>query len=96
MSIYLTALLQCKPGEAEKVKPLLLDLVAASLQEEACLQYELYQDSGNENQFIFHETWRDAAGLEQHAQQPHYKKFGELVGPALDGPVTIYKTQRLG
>jgi quinol monooxygenase YgiN len=95
MSIYLTALLKCKAGEAAKVKPLLLDLVAASAKEEACLQYELYQDSEDENQFIFHETWKDAAGLEQHTQQAHYKKFGQEVGPLLEGAPTLHKTQRI-
>jgi len=41
MSIYLTALVKCKTGEANTIKPFLLNLVAASLKEEACLQYEL-------------------------------------------------------
>ncbi|WP_074493075.1 putative quinol monooxygenase [Mucilaginibacter polytrichastri] len=96
MSIYLTALLKCKAGEAAQVKPLLLDLVAASLKEEACLQYELYQDIENENQFIFHETWQDAAGLELHTQQPHYQQFGQQVGPLLEEAPVLHKTQRIG
>lgn len=95
MSLHLTALLKCKAGEAATVKPLLLDLVAASVQEEACLQYELYQDNDDENLFIFHETWKDADSLKLHTEQPHYQKFGKEVGPLLDGPVVLHKTQRL-
>ncbi|PWK66337.1 quinol monooxygenase YgiN [Mucilaginibacter oryzae] len=95
MKIYLTALLKCKPGYAAQIKPILEQLVANSVQEAACLQYELYQDNDNENQFIFHETWQDAAGLEQHTQQPHYLQFGKQAGEMLDGGVTVYKTQRV-
>lgn len=95
MSIYLTALLKFKAGEANNVKPLLLDLVANSLKEEACLQYELYQDSENENLFIFHETWKDAAGLEQHTQQAHYQQFGQKAGPLMAEAPILLKTQRI-
>lgn len=95
MSIYLTALLKFKAGEADNVKPLLLELVANSLKEKACLQYELYQDSENESLFIFHETWKDAAGLEQHTQQEHYKQFSQAVVPLLEEVPTLHKTQRI-
>ena len=95
MSIYLTALLKFKTGEAHNVKPLLLELVENSRKEEACLQYELYQDSENENLFIFHETWKDAAGLEQHTKQAHYKQFSQQAGPLLEEAPALHKTQRI-
>jgi quinol monooxygenase YgiN len=95
MSIYLTALLKFKAGEANNVKPLLLALVAASLKEEACLQYELYQDGENENLFIFHETWKDATSLEHHTQQPHYKQFEQQAGPLLAEAPALHKTERI-
>ncbi|AYL95567.1 putative quinol monooxygenase [Mucilaginibacter celer] len=95
MNIYLTALLKCKPGYAAQIKPILEQLVTNSKQEAACQQYELYQDNENENLFIFHEIWQDAAGFEQHTQQPHYLQFGQQAGQMLDGEVIVYKTQRV-
>jgi len=94
MKVYLTALIKAQPGTAEEMKSYLLDLVAASTQEEACLQYELHY-AADENQFIFHETWASQPGLDEHNQQPHIKKFIEVAGPIMDGPVIIYKTEKL-
>jgi len=66
MKVYLTAIVKSKPGSVEALKPLLSTLVSQSTQEEACLQYELYQSAEDENMFIFHETWSDQDGLDAH------------------------------
>jgi len=93
--IHVTALLKCKAGHAGDVKTALIELVEASLKEDACLQYELYQDTANENQFYFHETWQDAAGLDTHTQQPHYQQLGEKIGAYLDGEPAIHQTVKV-
>lgn len=92
MSIYLTAIIKAKPGNAELMKTILLELVGHSSKEEACLQYELYQE---ENTFIFHERWKDEAGLDLHNQQPHLKAFISKTADIIDGTPVIYQTQRL-
>lgn len=95
MKIYLTALVKCKPGYTEELKDYLQQLVAGSTQEEACLQYELYQSTDDDTQFIFHETWASKEGLDQHNQRPHIKTFVAQASPILDGALTIYKTNRV-
>lgn len=95
MKVYLTATLQSKPGQAEALKVLLNELVNASTQEAACIQYELFQDTANENLFFFHETWQDGAGIALHNTQPHLQVFGQQAAHILDGPVKVYTTQKL-
>ena len=92
MSIYLTALIKSIPGEAEALKVHLLELVSHSTQEEACLQYDLHQ-ADDENTFIFHEEWADAAGLDLHNTQPHIQQFISNTAHLRDGDIIIYKTQ---
>ncbi|NHA05298.1 antibiotic biosynthesis monooxygenase [Mucilaginibacter sp. HC2] len=92
MSIYLTALIKSIPGEAEALKAHLLELVSHSTKETACLQYDLYQ-ADDENTFIFHEEWADAAGLELHNSQPHIERFISNTAHLRDGDIIIYKTQ---
>ncbi|WP_345209994.1 putative quinol monooxygenase [Mucilaginibacter gynuensis] len=94
MSIYLTALVKCKPGTTAQMKGYLQQLVAASTQEAACLQYELYQSTEDETQFIFHETWADQPGLDLHNGQPHLQTFKQQIADIIDGTVTVYKTDR--
>lgn len=92
MSIYLTAVIKAKPGKAEIMKAILLELVGHSSKEEACLQYELYQE---EDTFIFHERWKDITGLELHNQQPHLKAFISKTADLTDGTPVIYQTERI-
>jgi quinol monooxygenase YgiN len=86
---------KCKPGYTDEIKGYLHTLVVESTKEEACLQYELYQSTEDETQFIFHETWASQEGLDVHAKQPHIRLFIEQVSPILDGELTIYKTDRI-
>ncbi|MGN8072091.1 putative quinol monooxygenase [Mucilaginibacter sp. SG564] len=92
MSIYLTALIKSKPGQAEALKKHLLELVSHSTQEAACLQYDLHQ-ADDENTFIFHEEWADAAGLDLHNTQPHIQQFINNTAHLRNGDIIIYKTQ---
>jgi quinol monooxygenase YgiN len=94
MYIYLTAVIKSTSGNVAVLKSLLLDLVNHSTKEEACLQYELHQSEEDQNIFIFHETWRDQAGLDLHNQQPYIKALSDN-GTIIDGPVIIYKTQKI-
>jgi len=95
MSIHLTALVKSKPGTAQTMKPLLLKLVSGSLTEEACLQYELYHSTEDENVFIFHETWKDEEGLNTHNHGPNIAAFIKDSAETLDGLITIYKTEKI-
>jgi quinol monooxygenase YgiN len=95
MHIYLTAILKSKPGNASVLKDYLKELVIASRKEEACLQYDLHQLTEDENIFIFHEIWADQKGLDLHNSQVHLQHFAQQAGEILDGPVVIYKTDKV-
>lgn len=95
MSIYLTAFVKTKPGHSADLKPFLLDLVKASRTEAACLQYELYQSTDNEDIFVFHEEWADQAGLDLHGKQKHIADFAAAATPLLAEPITIYRTDKI-
>jgi len=95
MKIYLTALIKSKADSTEEMKGYLLELLAASTQETACLQYELHQSTEDESQFIFHEIWASQEGLDLHNVQPHIQHFSQQAGPIMDGPVKIIKTTKI-
>ena len=95
MKVYLTAILQAKPGSIDLLKSLLDDLVIASNQEQSCIQYELYQDSTDESRFIFRETWASEAGLLTHNSQPHLQEFLARSEDLIDGSIHVYKTRKL-
>jgi quinol monooxygenase YgiN len=95
MKVHLTASVTATPGNSEAMKALLLELVSHSTQEEACLQYELYQSTENENLFIFHETWADQASLDAHDVKDHITAFVKNASPIMDGGIQVEKTKRV-
>jgi quinol monooxygenase YgiN len=95
MDTNLTAIVRSKPGNSETMKAFLLELVSESIKEPACIQYDLHQSADDENMFIFHEIWKGEDGLDIHNGQPHIKRFGEHVAEIIDGPVVIYKTNKI-
>ncbi|SEI37084.1 Quinol monooxygenase YgiN [Dyadobacter koreensis] len=95
MSIFLTAFVKSKPGNSEALKKQLLNLVAHSTKEEACLQYDLHQSQEDPNVFIFHEEWESQAGLDIHNASPYIIAFVALAPELIEGSISIYKTEKI-
>lgn len=48
------------------------ELVAASLKDEGCIAYDLYESSTRPNVLMICETWNDEATLATHSAAPHF------------------------
>ncbi|MCF2447730.1 antibiotic biosynthesis monooxygenase [Dyadobacter sp. CY345] len=96
MSIYLTAFVKSKPGKSEDLKVQLLNLVANSTKEAACIQYDLHQSNEEPDVFIFHEEWESQAGLDVHNASPYISDFITLAPDLIEGNISIYKTSKIG
>ena len=68
-------------------------LVEASLKEEGCINYELYQDINDSDVVTIIEEWKDKTELDKHMDSEHFKsivpKLGEL--SRKEGDINIYK-----
>jgi quinol monooxygenase YgiN len=93
MSIYLTAIVKSKKETITALRTVLLDMVANSRREEACIQYDLHE-SVSDHTFIFQEEWKDQASLDLHNQQAYILAFAEQ-SAALTDDIVIYKTEKL-
>lgn len=67
------------------------ELVAASLADEGCIAYDLYQSATRPDVLMICETWRDAAALAAHEQAPHFttlvpriQRLGEMKAERFD------------
>jgi quinol monooxygenase YgiN len=93
MSTYLTAIIKSKQDTVDQLRTVLLDMVANSRREEACIQYDLHESAADLT-FVFQEEWKDQTGLDQHNQQPYILAF-VAQAPALTDDIVIYKTRKL-
>ena len=68
--------IKLKPGTAEEFKPLILANAEAAVRDEPdCHLFHVLQSRDDADTFHFYEVYSDAAALERHREQPHYKKF---------------------
>ncbi|QKJ87239.1 Antibiotic biosynthesis monooxygenase [Paramixta manurensis] len=74
-NILVVAKLVAQPGKAEELKRVLSACVAPSRAEDGNLHYDLYRSVEDGNVFLFHERWKNAAAVETHNAQPHFKKL---------------------
>jgi len=95
MKIYLTAVIKAKPEFLNEVKTMLKDMVVQTKNEKACIQYDLHQDTENENIFVFYEIWADQAGLDIHNEQPYIKNLGAAVPEKLQEAPMIFKMDKI-
>ena len=83
------ALVKAKPGLEETVKQELLALVAPTLKEEGCINYDLHQSLDNTAWFRFYENWTSKELLDKHLDSPHVNRFKARINQILVEPPEI-------
>lgn len=73
-----------KPDQVELVKTELSKLIAPSLAEKGCLQYDLHQDLEDSTHFLFYENWESRDLWLVHMEQPHIKAYADATEGAVD------------
>ena len=75
-AIFVT--IKLKPGSGEAFRPLILENATAAVRDEPeCQQFQVLTDEENPDVYFFYEVYSNAAALDFHREQPHYKKFIE-------------------
>lgn len=92
MPIYLTAIIKSKQEHVGKVREILLSMVTESRKEEACLQYDLYQDGSDPRVFVFQEIWASPEGLAQHNERTYIRAFAASLDKLEQNP-EVYLSQ---
>lgn len=64
--------------EESKRAPLLetaKELVAYSLRDKGCVDYDIYQSATNDDRYMIIETWENHHDLEKHKNSEHFKRL---------------------
>ena len=86
MEIVMNNALKVKPEYVTAYKEALELCRIGSLQEEACLDYELFQSCTDSTEFLLFERWTDKAGHVAHLKTAHYMKKAEDIKIMSDKP----------
>lgn len=66
---------KAKPGAENELDERLRSLVAPTLAEEGCINYDLHRSIEDPGLFMFYENWTTKPLWEQHINAPHISTF---------------------
>ncbi len=81
--LTIVAHIKAHRDKVELVKAELKKLVAPTLAEEGCLQYDLHQDNDDPSVFMFYENWESRAVWQKHMAAPHLAAYSKVVEGAV-------------
>ena len=93
MTIRVVAKNYVKPEKVQEFMDLCKNLVEATLKEEGCIEYGLYQELGNLGILTFLEEWKDEKSLDEHLNSNHFRKIFPLFSEYLEKEteVNVYR-----
>ena len=91
MALTIVASIKAVPEKADLVKAALEKLIAPTLAEDGCLQYDLHQDNDNPALFLFFENWTTRDAWQKHMQAPHIAANAA----ATEGAIVSVKLQEM-
>ncbi len=87
--LYLTAIMKVKADKVNELKSAALAIVAGSRAEEGCVSYNVHQSIEDETVFIWRESWKSKAALDEHFNKDYFKNFFEIVNKVAEEPPQI-------
>lgn len=95
MTISVIATLCCRKEADAAFQAELKKLLNATLNEEGCLSYEVYECTEEKGRYIVIDQWESQERLNRHQLTPHYKYFMHIAPALLAGPIEIRALNRL-
>ena len=77
--IKIVALVTVKPEYTETLAAQFKALVKASRAEAGNISYDLHQEIGNPNRFVFVENWKSQAAIDEHNASEHFQGFVKAI-----------------
>lgn len=78
-----------KPEKVQEFMGLCKKLVEASLKDEGCIDYGLYQELENSEILTFFEEWKDKSSLDEHLNSDHFRKIFPLLSECVEKETEI-------
>ena len=69
--LVIVASIEANTGKESQVRNALSKLIAPTLKEAGCIQYDLHQDNDNPALFMFYEIWENRELWQDHLKSPH-------------------------
>ncbi|TVP64331.1 MAG: antibiotic biosynthesis monooxygenase [Leptolyngbya sp. LCM1.Bin17] len=78
-----------KPGKADALKALLMEVTELARENPGCLRFELLQGHANPGEFVTLGTWQDDAAFQSHFRSGYIDEFMREIPDLVDHPPDI-------
>jgi quinol monooxygenase YgiN len=78
-----------KKDKIEEVLKLSKELVEATVKEEGCISYEMYQDVKDNTILTMIETWENKETLTSHSQSEHFQRIVPSMSAFMEKPAEM-------
>ncbi len=87
--IKVVAKMSIAPENKDAAGALIEELVAATVQEEGCINYNFCQEAGSDNSYAILETWEGMAALGAHEKSEHFTRLIPRIAECVSGEISI-------
>src|SRR5258705_12517121 len=82
-TLRVVASITALPGRADEIKAILQKLITPTRAEAGCISYQLLQNNGDPNDFVFIEEWTTDAAIDEHMVTAHLQDVVSRAQPLL-------------
>ena len=86
-TLTIVASIEAKPDKIDLVKAELQKLIAPTLKEAGCIQYDLHQDNQNPALFLFFENWESLKLWQDHMNNTHLAEYASATEGSINSIV---------
>ena len=86
-TLPIVASIDAKPDKIDLVKAELQKLIAPTLKEAGCIQYDLHQDNQNPALFLFFENWESRKLWQDHMNNTHLAEYASATEGSINSIV---------
>jgi len=83
-ALTIVATIEAKPDKIDLVKEELKKLIAPTLKEAGCIQYDLHQDNQNPASFLFFENWESRELWQDHMNSAHLAEYASATEGSIE------------
>jgi quinol monooxygenase YgiN len=76
--LTIVARIKAKPGKEDALATALIKLIAPTLVEAGCLQYDMHRDCEDSGNFLFFENWETKEQWQRHMESPQLKAYRKV------------------
>ena len=97
IAVTVIASIKVKPGKEDRARELLLSIVAPTLEEPGCVNYDLHQSTTDPTEFMFYERWISDEALAAHSTSsaPHRAALRAELGSLVAGAPSVTRWRQV-